>query len=39
VAHPVDWPHSSFRRRINIGLYPAGWRGGSDEPQQTGERL
>jgi putative transposase len=39
VAHPADWPHSSFHRCVDIGLYPAGWRGGSDEPQQTGERL
>jgi putative transposase len=38
VAHPADWPHSSFHRCVNIGLYPAGWRGGSDEPQKTGER-
>jgi len=39
VAHPADWPHSSFQRCVNIGLYPAGWRGGSEEPQNTGERL
>jgi putative transposase len=30
VAHPVDWPHSSFHRRVNMGLYPAGWRVGSE---------
>jgi putative transposase len=39
VEHPVDWPHSSFRRSIDGGLYPDGWRGGGDEPQETGERL
>jgi putative transposase len=39
VAHPADWPHSSYHRFVVGGLYPAGWRGGSDEPQQTGERL
>jgi putative transposase len=39
VEHPVDWPHSSFHRCVASGLYPAEWRGGSDEPQQTGERL
>jgi len=39
VAHPADWPHSSFHRCVTTGLYPAGWRGGSDEPQQAGERL
>jgi putative transposase len=38
VAHPGDWPHSSFQQCVVGGLYPAGWRGGSDEPQQTGER-
>jgi hypothetical protein len=38
VEHAADWPHSSFRRCVNAGLYPAGWRGGSDEPQKTGER-
>jgi putative transposase len=37
VAHPADWPHSSFHRCVISGLYPAGWSGGSDEPQQTGE--
>jgi len=39
VEHPVDWPHSSFHRCVASGLYPAEWRGGSDEPQQAGERL
>jgi hypothetical protein len=39
VAHPADWPQSSFHRCVDIGLFPAGWRGGSDEAQQTGERL
>jgi hypothetical protein len=39
VKHPSDWPHSSFRRCVANGLYPAGWTGGSDEPRQTGDRL
>jgi putative transposase len=39
VAHPADWPHSSFHRCITGELYPARWTGGSGEPQQTGERL
>jgi putative transposase len=39
VAHPADWPHSSFRWCVDGGLYPDGWRGGSDEPQATGERV
>jgi putative transposase len=38
VARPADWPYSSFRRCVASGMYPADWRGGSDEPQQTGER-
>ena len=38
VAHPADWPYSSFRRCVASGMYPTDWRGGSDEPQQTGER-
>jgi len=38
VKHPVDWPHSSFRRCVAKGLYPAGWIGGNGEPQETGER-
>ena len=39
VAHPADWPHSSFHRCATSGLYPAGWKGGGDEPQPTGEQL
>jgi putative transposase len=39
VTHAADWPHSSFHRCVNIGLYPAGAWSGSDEPQRTGERL
>jgi putative transposase len=39
VEHPADWPYSSFRRCVDGGLYPDGWRGGSDEPQETGERV
>jgi putative transposase len=38
VVHPADWPHSSFRRCVACGMHPADWRGGSDQPQQTGER-
>jgi putative transposase len=38
MAHPADWRYSSFRRCVDSGMYPADWRGGSDEPQQTGER-
>jgi len=38
VGHPADWPHSSFHQCVASGLYPAGWIGGSAEPQETGER-
>jgi putative transposase len=27
VEHPMDWPHSSFRRCVRSGLYPAAWIG------------
>jgi putative transposase len=37
VEHPADWPHSSLV--VDGGLYPDGWRSGSDKPQATGERL
>jgi putative transposase len=36
VEHPADWP---LRRCMNGGLYPDGWRGGSDKPRETRERL
>ena len=38
VGHSADWPHSSFHQCVASGLYPAGWIGGSVEPQETGER-
>jgi REP-associated tyrosine transposase len=38
VEHSVEWPHSSFRRCVAGGLYPAGWLGGSGEPPEMGER-
>jgi putative transposase len=38
VEHPADWPYSSFRRCVDTGLYPLGWRGIANKPQQTGER-
>jgi REP element-mobilizing transposase RayT len=39
VQHSEDWPHSSFHRCVATGLYPAGWLGCRDEPQETGERF
>jgi putative transposase len=38
VEHPADWPHSSFRRCVRQGRYPAGWIGSGGAPQKTGER-
>jgi putative transposase len=38
VEHPEDWPHSSFRRCVASGFYPAGWIGGTGEPAEAGER-
>src|ERR1700730_3938998 len=34
VEHPADWRRSSFRRCVDGGLYPDGWRVTSDEPQE-----
>jgi REP-associated tyrosine transposase len=38
VAHPADWPHSSFHRCAASGLYPTGWIGGNEELLETRER-
>jgi putative transposase len=38
VAHPGDWPYSSFRRCVEAGLYPIGWSGVNAEPEESGER-
>jgi hypothetical protein len=38
VEHPAEWPHSSFRRCVAGGLYPAGSMRSAGEPPETGER-
>jgi putative transposase len=38
VDDPADWPYSSFRRCVADGLYPSGWMGGGEAPEETGER-
>jgi putative transposase len=38
VEHPAEWPHSSFRRCVAGGLYPAEWMRSAAEPPDTGER-
>lgn len=39
AAYPADWPFSSFRRCVALGLYPADWCQSGREPLETGERL
>jgi putative transposase len=38
VAQPADWPYSSFRRCVGLGMYPQGWRGEGAGPTEAGER-
>ena len=38
AGHPAEWPHSSFHRYVEKGLYPASWAGSDREPEGTGER-
>jgi putative transposase len=39
VENVADWPFSSFQRCVTMGLYPAYWLGGGNEPAETGEWL
>ena len=38
VGHPADWPYSTFRECVDIGIYAKGWSGALGEPEETGER-
>jgi len=38
VTCAADWPHSSFRRCVEQGLYPLEWLGSRVEPKEVGER-
>jgi putative transposase len=38
VTHATDWPYSSFRRCVALGLYPADWSAASTGPAEAGER-
>jgi putative transposase len=39
VARVVDWPHSSFHRMVERGVYPADWGGHAADPAgDFGER-
>ena len=38
VQHPAEWPHSSFRKCVERGLYDASWdKPENDLPAETGE--
>ena len=38
VAQPAEWPHSSFRRFVRLGIYPHDWAGsGKIELDEFGE--
>jgi putative transposase len=38
VAHPGDWPFSSFGRCVALGIYPPGWASSATELAEAGER-
>jgi putative transposase len=38
VARPSDWPFSTFRRAVGLGLYPADWAGNDGGVAEPGER-
>ena len=38
VAHPAEWPYSSFHRCVAAGLYPAGWSFAGLPEADRGER-
>ena len=38
AGHPADWPFSSFRQCVRVGLYPANWAVGTGELADAGER-
>ncbi len=33
---PIDWPHSSFHRHVQAGIYPANWGQGMAEVKDIG---
>ena len=35
VAHPADWPYSSFHHYVAKGIYPASWAGSGREPERN----
>jgi putative transposase len=37
AKRPTDWPHSSFHKCVERGLYPADWASGADIDGEFGE--
>ncbi|MHB1187250.1 REP-associated tyrosine transposase [Thiobacillus sp.] len=37
VENPADWPHSSFQKCVERGIYPMDWASGSDIKGEFGE--
>jgi putative transposase len=35
VRSARDWPYSSFRRMVKLGIYPEDWGGDFDEDDRT----
>jgi putative transposase len=38
VSRAADWPYSSFRRAVDLGIYPADWEAGGVPLGEAGER-
>ena len=38
VAHPADWPYSSFHRDVRAGIFPLDWAGEIEVVGEFGER-
>jgi len=38
VQRVADWPHSTFHRHVERGIYPLNWAGGPDIDGVVGER-
>jgi putative transposase len=36
VAHPADWPYSTFRKCVALGLYDAAWAPADNENISSG---
>jgi putative transposase len=36
VAHPADWPYSTFRKCVALGLYDPAWAPAENENTSSG---